>query len=856
MIAASTSLFPRDRLFARLDDVVAAPVALIVAPAAAGKSTAVREYLADRGIGHVRVDGAPDHAAPAAFLGALAAAFAYHAPTMGSTVAIAAQRFEQGDDDAVLAWAREHLADVTTTAFLDDLHHALRDPRAAEVLARLIDATQPRMRWILATRTADALPLARWMANGLLRLPIDSDDLVVTFDELRAGAAAAGVPRDDDALRTLHARLQGWPLGLAVALTRGVDDAGDASPERLYDLLVDAALDGRRGATADLLYLTALAGRFDDALLARFAPRGTGTAAVLESKLVRVLRDGVYAYDEPFRERLLRRIDAFAPERRERLFTRACDALEDAARWTESIALLIRRGDAEALAQALERRGFVAFESGQVAAVRDAFKVLPDELVMRRPMVLAMKAGLTSLDERLDVAEAWFRIAIGLASGDERREIVIRYALDLVRRERTDVIDVLEEEATGGDESSREDPALWALLATAYVLAHRGDDARIAIARALEHLDRVQTPAVRARVLHQSAYVALSQRDFAAAKDRARRAVEAAQESFLYDLAARALSVLYVLAVDVDDDAAESRRCLTRLEEAARLAGSPPLRVYAILNAYELEVLAGNRAAIERIDAELRELELFLTPLASETILPAQALRASWDGRFEHAYGLLAPSAEKQFDDDRKAQRWAEAAVYAAAAGLRAESAAAMRHSREALKRVDPDDRWALRTAAYLAIAEVLLGNEARARNAIASLRVLARCAGPRFGAMVHAIRALHTRWTTGWYGDVQLADALERLEANDLGGVARFIAALPLPAAKAPLTLSAVECEILRRAAYGATSRQIGAALGCNAQSIDAELRKICRKLSATGRRAAIARAIREGLIPERRLA
>ncbi len=88
-----------------------------------------------------------------------------------------------------------------------------------------------------------------------------------------------------------------------------------------------------------------------------------------------------------------------------------------------------------------------------------------------------------------------------------------------------------------------------------------------------------------------------------------------------------------------------------------------------------------------------------------------------------------------------------------------------------------------MRARAYLAIAEILLAEDEPARSAIADVRAAARQAGPRLGALVEAIGALHVRWTTGWHGSPALGDALDALDAVDLGGVARFIGALPLPA-------------------------------------------------------------------------
>ena len=859
MTVSRTTLFPRDRIFARLDAVRAAPIALVAASAASGKSTVLREYEERVAFAHLRFDGIPEHAVPEEFLRGLAAALADAAPSMTSSIGPAAAKFAKGEDedDDVLGWACEHLANVETTLVLDDLHHALATPRVARFLQRLIDATQPRVRWMLLTRTAEQLPVARWMATGTMELPVDDNDVAISLDEFRAAAKASGSTLDEAALVRIHQRMQGWPLGLAVALGGGhALDPNLAGRDALYDAVADAALAQRSPAAQDEVFSAALAGRFDADLLARMhlAP---GLGPELESaRLVYALEPGVFAFHEPYRDRLLRRVWALEAERRLPLVRAVTDALLATGRWSECIALLLQSGDRARIADVVEERGFAAFDRGEATSLRDALSALPDDVVAKRPRALAMKAALAGLDDQSDLSEAWFRMAVDAAEGDARREIVVRYGLDLVRRGREDAVALLEAETSRASESSDWDAVLWGLLGSAYVGARRMDDARRAARLALQGVGDVPDRTRRARILHQAAYVALNDHDHASAKDLAQAAVVEAEAAFAYDIAARALSVLYVLAIDVDDDAAASRGILRRLDEMARKAGNGQLRLYATLTAYELEMLAGNVAAIERLDAELRELQVFLTPLASETLLPAQALRASWDGRFEHAYQLLAPSAEKQFDDDRRAQRWAEAATYAAAAGMRSEAASAMRASRAALRKIDPADRWALRSSAYLAIAEVLLAHDGRARSAIADLRRTARRGGARFAATVDAIRALHSRWRTGWQGEPPLGDAIERLESLDLGGFGRFLGALPLPSsdrARAGL-LSEIEKSVLRLVAAGATSKEIAADLDRSPQTVNVHLRTICRKLGVSGRRQAVAFAIREGLIQERR--
>ena len=841
MIAPSAFVFPRRRLFARLDAAGRAPVTLVLAGPETGKSTALREYLGARAVAHLRIGASRE------LLRDVVEAFGTLLPALRTTA--------PSDDGALLDWLREHLAGVETTVVVDDLEALADEPRLVAFLRGLVDATIPRLRWILIGRDAAAFPVARWLASGIADLPVDDDDLRIERDELRAAVAEAGLPLRAGAVDALGAATLRSPLRLVLALSGHADD-GEGT-EHLRARLVDAVLAARDEPAREQFYEAALLARFDATLLRALDHDADATIAALRDAGF-VYADGAYAFafDPPFREELLARIDVLEPARRDALHVRAAAALAAHGRWSEAVALYRRAGAHEQLATALDARGFLALDLGEVVAVRRALAVLPEDVAARHPVTLGMKATLASLDERFDVAEAWFRMAIDAAADDDdaRRAIVVRYGLDLVRRGRGDVVALLEAEVAREGAGTAFAAELWGVLATAYVGAHRPDDAHRAARNALTRLRDVADDGVRARILHQAAYVALNSGDHGAAKQLAQRAYESAEAAYLYDLAARALSVLHNVAIFHDDDVPAGRLALAKLGEAGRKAGSTTLRLYATLNAYGLEVDAGDTAAIERLDGELRDLQIFLTPMASEALLPAQALRAAWDGRFEYAYQLLAPSAEKLFDDERTAYRWAEVAVYAAAAGRRSESDAAIRHARENLRRADPADRLGQRARAYLALAEVLQSHQGRANRALAELKPVARRAGPRFAALLDAIRALHVRWTTGWHGKPALADALDHLETVDLGGVGRFIGALPLPSSdRGRITLlSDAERRILSLVAAGATSKEIGGELDRSPQTIDVHIRSICRKLGCSGRRQAVAVALREGLIED----
>ena len=554
-----TRTFPRERLYARLDDLLDAPVALVVADEGLGKSTLIREYLELRAIAHLRFTASAQHAAPGELLRGLAAAFAAVSPAMARSCGPASRAFEQSDGNAAtIAWVREHLSNVSATIVLDELHHLAAEPRSLALLCALIEATQPRIRWILALRDAAALPVPRWLASGICRLPIESDELRVRPDEICAAFARAGVAIEPAQAAALCERNAGWALGLCVALGTGRLSV-TTTRDRVYDDLVQAALFRLSEDERDRVFETAAIGWFDEAVTAALECGPQLNALLSGSELVHLLEHGKYAFYEPCRIRLAARLDGLVPERRIAILDRAAAALEHVGRWHEALTLRVRAGESGRIAAALDRRGFQALDRGEVGAIAGALAAIDEPTLMRHPAALALKAALASLDESFDVSEAWFVMAIDTARDHERRELVIRYGMDLVRRGRDDVVALLEAETArdGTVTNADADAALWALLGTAYVQAHRQADAREAARRALVLLPGVADDALRARVLHQASYVALDDGDYDAAKQLAQRALARADAAFLYDLAARALSVLFNVAMLHDDDVAD-----------------------------------------------------------------------------------------------------------------------------------------------------------------------------------------------------------------------------------------------------------------------------------------------------------
>ena len=260
------------------------------------------------------------------------------------------------------------------------------------------------------------------------------------------------------------------------------------------------------------------------------------------------------------------------------------------------------------------------------------------------------------------------------------------------------------------------------------------------------------------------------------------------------------------------------------------LAGSRELLLYATLCLYELEVSSGRVSRIEQLNEQLKELEIFFCVLTTETLLPAQALQVAWDGDFYRAYRLLQWSGEHQINLDRRAYRYAEIALYAAASGLRDEASAAAERALAASRRAGVAGKTVPQALAYVALTFVLLRRPARAAKLLSELAP--HCAqSPRSALIVGLVAALSARWNGESTAD-ELRAALADLDRHELGGVARMVEALPLPdtARSRSAQLTATERSILQRLAGGVSPREAAVESGRTVQRLHAHLRSICR--------------------------
>jgi ATP/maltotriose-dependent transcriptional regulator MalT len=768
-------------------------VLLLLADAGFGKSVAVQQFLQGEQEPYAFYRVAPDTTTLLGFLRGLTTALDQFVPGAHLSFTMAYERSMQSQTPfgELATWLGEHLRDATMRIVIDDLHNAGSDD-IGDFLAHAIDASPRAIKWLIATRSSKAFSPSTWLAQREMDWPIDDSELRFTSGEVAQLAQNLGMkfsPRGFDAvLRTSD----GWPSAAALALlTAETLPALQIATSRLdvYDVLAQLVFDAQTDEAQRFLLETSVFSVIERDVLeaSGWHFQGLADAPGWDGPYIEELSDGTFRYDSLFRDFLTRILADKSPEERRDALIRAAVAYERLDRIPEALEFHGRAKTVSAMTRLLSAHGFALIERGETDAVETAINALPEEAQHASPAILGLRGVIDSQSAQYDTAEAWFRLALhDLHDIALRLNLIYRYSLDLVRRGRTDCIELLEPAIATAEALAHElHPVLCCTLATAYVQVERLDEAQALLAQALPNLGGGLSESQRARAYHQAAFVALRCADVRNAANYATAVVEIATPAGLYDLAARAYSILYEIAHVWD---AVPRKALQYVEQVASFAlrcGDSQVREWALIAAYYIEAERGNGSMMLTIERSLNTADVLQMPeAASEALLPGQSLRSTWTGDFAHAYGLLARSAPEQGSADRRALRWAEIALYAAASGRLEEAREATDQARLELADA-PQGKYSIQALAFALLTLSMLGDAdtwvelrrgPRLRDLSLSLAALIRC-----------VDLLNGHWAQK-RDHAGIIAALDNMRRHDLGGLAAMLEALPAhPPAQIP---------------------------------------------------------------------
>jgi tetratricopeptide (TPR) repeat protein len=771
----------RERIVRRFREAAAHRAILIAAPPGFGKSTALAQYLQASGKPAIHYRVAPGVTTLAAFLRGLADAATDVLPGLRQSFAIVYERaMRSASATSIFAsWLVEHANGTSATIAIDDLHHAPGE-EITRFVVQAIELADNGISWVLADRSM-RFALPRWLAGGVASMPLDESDLTFTPIEIEELASVMGVRAGSGDTLKLATMTAGRAASLRLAL---------ASPAPRYSTRYDDAelCESLGRALLMRLRYPALFVRgavFDDIDLKLLRVAGweyaTADVAALErAGCFEQLAEERYRFESGFHDLLLRELRAKGDAAVADAMLAAAEAFERSGRYADSLSYYAAVDDREAVVRLLKRHGLQLVDAGSGDVVRSCMErfVEPEP---RSGVLVAVSAVLAAQIGHYDAAESWFKRAIALTADPElKAALVYRHALESLRRGKTDCIEVLERSV---ERPGRLAAALQATLATAYAIANRLDEARRLAWRARETLEVESTLRLdRARTIHQIAYVALRCGDYPEAKRFASEAVAVALHDGNYDLVSRAYSVLYELAHAIECDPVEALRYIELVADSAAKSGDAKVRVWALMGALYNEAERGNTRAVRALEEALGAVDVVQNPdETSLALLPMEAMRAAWGGDFARAHSLLVESAEVQATPDRRAMRFAEVALYAAAAGMRDDARVAIDSADWALNDAAPVTRYSLQAQAYLALAAGLSLDTQNARTRLKRLEAKQLTLPVAIDGLFRAARTI----VANWAGDPNHADVLDSLtamRAAHLGGIADLFEALPFP--------------------------------------------------------------------------
>lgn len=848
----------RRRVNERLERAAGFPVALIVAPAGFGKSVALRDFLETSGIDAVRFDVRREDGTLLAFVRRLSETLAPVAPGALAAFPAMQERILASDEPVrqLADWFVEYLQHCSCTIVIDDLHYASTDSASIALIADLIERTGDRIRWIIAARTDVGLPVATWVAYGRMDYPIGEDDLRFTTDEALTTAQETTSDLDPQEVEALRQLTEGWPVALTIAMrtrTHSADlrSASFGTREMVYRYLAEQVFAGFTLPQRAFALATSVFSSFDDGVAqalganAEFLHQLRAKAAFLHE-----VAPGEFRYHDLFRDFLETELRRSGEREWARALTDGAEMLEQRGDYAGALALYTKARASEQMLRIVERRGFSLFEQGASELLSTALSMIPDKQRQNSATALGLNAMIVASRGHFEVAEHDFLRAIQSAEDNALRlTLVHRYAIELVRNGR-DCVSFLREYANDAALPASQRVPLLGTLATGYVGAGRMEDAVSTMESALVGLDAGADDYTRARLFQQAAHVFERAGEKERAQSYAQLAVDFAVAHNLYELAARAYSVLYTLKYD-DDDPAATLSILEKMSECGRKGASSQIRAYALLAGYDLQSQLGDEEALAKLDAALQENHSALPSTRITSLLPALALRAAWSGDFAHAHALLAGTAAQQDGAERRALRYAEISLYAMAAGLHEEGDAVMREAEEALAHSESASRRAIRAKLQLALADMIRGRWANAHRRLSETEHSLTASMPRLRALANAARAAY-RVEMQQAEPKAFEDAIERLRGAQFGGFARLLQVLPLAnTERAGLgALTPAEREILQLLAKGASTKDVAQKTGRSPHTVDTHIRSICRKLGCSGRREAVALATSQGWV------
>jgi LuxR family transcriptional regulator, maltose regulon positive regulatory protein len=423
------TLVNRTRLLKLLEGTLSARLALITAPPGAGKTTSLTAWAARHPnlVAWFTID--ENDNSLTRFLLCCEAALQTVIPEIGKETRsyLASDLAEiQAADQMAETFFTLLINDVTklrreVVLVLDDYHAITLDAvhNAMNFLLRNLPAN---MHVIIASRSEPPLPLARLRARGEL-IELKQADLRFTSDEIREFFERLGYANlPNETIHNLQNRTEGWAAGLQlVALSAReagtlahinaiahASEGMSGTHRYIADYLLDEVFHQQAPGLQQFLLQTGILNQLTAGLCDAVIER-TGSQSLLEqieqANLFTMPLDNKrqwYRYHQLFADFLRDLLQKTAPERALHLHRRAAAWYHQAGMLTEAIAHYLNAASSADAADLIEEYIRVTINIGLGHDLLHWLEALPEALILTRPVLCLIYAGLLTSSGRRD----------------------------------------------------------------------------------------------------------------------------------------------------------------------------------------------------------------------------------------------------------------------------------------------------------------------------------------------------------------------------------------------------------------------------------------------------------------------
>jgi LuxR family transcriptional regulator, maltose regulon positive regulatory protein len=412
-------LVRRERLLALLEKGTRGKLTLLSAPAGAGKTALLTDWLAHHPgpAAWLTLDKGDND--PLRFFSYLFNALDTLPGSEGDFSALLSNPYNAYED--LLASVLNRLAERTEPAvlILDD-YHTIQNQILHDGLVFLLDGLPEGLRIMIATREDLPLPLGRLRAAGQLA-EIGGRELRFTVPETKEFfRIAAGLDLPPHDLADLEVRTEGWAAGLQMAgLTLGrmggsvvVQSAFSGRQHQVMDFLTEEVLTCQPERVRSFLVQASIFERFNadlcqavfhDSIFPAGEARDTSAAAMLEycqksNLFVQPLmgEPGWFRFQKFFLELLRSHLDQAGPEKVKIYQLRAAAWFESRGNFAEAVQYALAAGDFELAAGMIERSLDALLMRCEFAALLQLTAAFPAGWVVEREALAICRAWAVS----------------------------------------------------------------------------------------------------------------------------------------------------------------------------------------------------------------------------------------------------------------------------------------------------------------------------------------------------------------------------------------------------------------------------------------------------------------------------